>query len=140
MPGLLPRASLLLPLMGLCAACVDVSGGAVEARWDLRDPNGVRIDQCAATPVAALRFVLTPLGGGNDPCASEPSCRFACDLKTGATHFVIPPGDYAVVLLALGASGNALGPPGVVVPEPVTRSVQTGKVPDLSVNLIIVTP
>jgi hypothetical protein len=134
------RAPWLLPLLGLCAGCVEVSGGAVEARWDLRDPNGVRIPECTSTPVVNLRFALAPLGGGADPCNSEPSCRFACDLKTGATHFVIPEGDYSASLVALDASGRSLGPPAVVAPEPVTRTVLEGKVTDLSVNLIIVTP
>jgi hypothetical protein len=140
MTGSSSRAARLLPLLGLCAGCVDVSGGAVEARWDLRDPNGVRIPACSSTPVASLRFALTPLAGGEDPCNTEPSCRFACDLKTGATHFVIPVGDYSASLLALDGSGKSLGPPAVVAPEPVTRTVLEGKVTDLSVNLIIVTP
>ncbi len=130
----------LLPILGLCGGCVEVSGGAVEARWDLRDRDGNRIPEFTATPVVTLRFALTPTGGGEDPCTTEPSCHFACDLKTGATHFVIPEGEYSAVLQALDAGGNALGPPAVVAPEPVTRRVLTGKVTDLSVNLIIVTP
>ena len=45
-----------------------------------------------------------------------------------------------MALQALDGDGQALGPPSVVVPEPVIRSVVSGQVTDLSVNLIIVTP
>jgi hypothetical protein len=120
---------------------VEVAGGAVEARWDLRDPDGVRIAQCASTRVAWLRFALSAIEDGADPCAADPGCRFRCDLKAGATRFVIPPGDYAMALEPQGEDGLPLGPgQGVVTPAPVTRRVVNGQVTDLSVNLIIVTP
>jgi len=138
MPG--ARSALLGALLLLPVSCVDVSGGAVEARWDLRNENGDRIDECTKTPVAALRFSLTPSAGGVDPCAGDPGCRFACDLKTGATGFVVPEGDYTMALEAQDSDGKVLGPPGVVPPEPVTRRVVHGRVTDLNVNLIIVTP
>jgi hypothetical protein len=132
--------SLLVALMLLPASCVDVSGGAVEARWDLRNENGDRIDDCATTPIATLRFGLAPSAGGADPCATDPGCRFACSLKSGATAFMVPEGDYTITLEALSGDGQPLGPPGVVVPEPVSRHVVHGRVTDLDVNLIIVTP
>jgi hypothetical protein len=127
---------LLAPL--LLWSCVDVSGGAVEARWDIRDPAGVRID-CAQAQLAAMEFSLRSEADATDPCEADPRCSFPCDRGVGTTRFSIPVGQYAMSLHAVDSNGNIPGPAeGVVVPAPVVRSVISGQVTDLSVNLIIV--
>jgi len=119
-------------------SCVDVSGGAVEARWDLRDGGATPIT-CGAGGVGTLRFALVPVKGGDDPCVADDRCGFLCGDGTGTTAFNIPEGDYAMSLLPRDAAGKSLGPQeGVAVPGPVVRQVLTGQVTDLSVNLIIV--
>lgn len=117
---------------------MDIAGGAVEARWDLRDPLANRID-CVRAGVVQMRFVLTPADGGIDPCDVEQRCTFACDRSVGTTPFVIPEGQYAIVLRPLDDRGQALGPQqGVTTPPPIVRSVYSGRLTDLNVNLIIV--
>ena len=129
---------LVLAVALLLSGCVDVAGGAVEARWDLRDALATRID-CARATVAQMRFALTPADGGIDPCDVEPRCIFACDRGVGTTPFVIPEGQYSMVLRPLDGSGQALGPEqGITTPAPIVRSVYSGRLTDLSVNLIIV--
>jgi hypothetical protein len=123
----------------LLGGCVDVAGGAVEARWDLRDALANRID-CARAAVAQMRFALTPADGGIDPCDVEPRCTFACDRGVGTTPFIIPEGQYSMVLRPLDGGGQAIGPEqGITTPAPIVRSVYSGRLTDLSVNLIIVT-
>ena len=122
----------------LISGCVDVAGGAVEARWDLRDATANRID-CAQAAVAQMRFALMPADGGIDPCDVEPRCTFACDRGGGTTPFIIPEGQYSMVLRPLDSSGQALGPgQGITTPAPIVRSVYSGRLTDLNVNLIIV--
>ena len=117
---------------------MDVAGGAVEARWDLRDALANRID-CAHAAVAQMRFALTAADGGIDPCDVESRCTFACDRGGGTTPFVIPEGQYSMLLRPLDSGAQALGPAqGITTPAPIVRSVYIGRVTDLSVNLIIV--
>ena len=135
---------LRLPVLLLCltsAGCIDVSGGALEARWDLRDEkDGTRID-CATAKFRAMRFLLQAIADQSDPCspAQGDRCLFACDREVGTTGFFIPEGDYSIVLRAVSESGQELGPAeGVVVPSPVVRQVRVGQLVDLGVNLVIV--
>ncbi len=134
----------LVPLLLLALAapaCIEVSGGAVEARWDLRaEKDGNRID-CATAKLSAMRFVLRALVGGDEPCspAQGDRCLFACDREVGTTGFFIPEGDYSVMLRAVSETGQELGPAdGVVTPSPVVRQVRVGQLVDLGVNLVIV--
>lgn len=135
------RACLTLLLVLSTAACVEVSGGALEARWDLRDEkDGTRID-CATARLRALRFVLRAAVDESDPCSplSGDRCLFACDREVGTTGFFIPEGDYSIMLRAVAESGQELGPAeGVVFPSPVVRQVRIGQLVDLGVNLVIV--
>lgn len=128
------------------SACVAVDGGAVEAGWDLRFPDGRRTDDngdsvsCSKSGLAQMALTLTPVDGGDDPCADIESCRFPCSSQgVGTTDFQIPPGEYAISLEVLDASGAPQGPEsGIVSPGPVVRDVVLGQITSLNVNLIIV--
>jgi hypothetical protein len=124
------------------AGCVEVSGGAVEARWDLRDAKGgVRID-CAKAAIRAMRFVLErPAAASPDPCAAGDGtrCQFECARGVGTTDFFIPEGEYSISLRAVATDGRLLGvSDGVVTPAPVIRQVRVGQLVDLAVSLVIV--
>ncbi|MBW2733986.1 MAG: hypothetical protein JRH20_16480 [Deltaproteobacteria bacterium] len=136
------------------SACVDIAGGAIEVRWDLQyggegctvpgedEPRCVRGNRisCRLANISSLRLALTPLfGSGEDPCASNAGCRFACDDKVGTTSFFVPEGDYGISLHTLDPNGHLLGPSeGVTVPSPVVRQIRHGELTNLNVNLIIV--
>jgi hypothetical protein len=131
--------------MATCLAllgCVDVSGGAVQARWALRIKSCPSNNcTCMDAQVAQMEIVMIPTGGGADPCAVDHRCRFVCSEQKGEgiTKFVIPEGEYAISLQAIDPSGKVLGPEDrVSVPAPVVRSVFNGQLTDLNVNLIIV--
>jgi hypothetical protein len=120
--------------------CADVRGGAVEARWFLRNGQG-EIKECAELKIQSVRCVLEPVAGGPDPCASEASCLFECTrtLAGAVTGFVIPEGSYGIALGVVDQDGQLLGPQdGVAAPAPVVRQVREGQVTGLNVNLIIV--
>ena len=127
-------------------SCVDVRGGAVEAGWDLRYPDGRRTDaddnyiDCARSRLGRMALALTPSGGGDDPCAGQAYCEFGCsNLGFGTTEFAIPQGEYAIVLEVLDPAGKVLMPAdGIVGPGAMVRQILTGEITSLSVNLIIV--
>ncbi len=130
----------------LIQGCVDVQGGAIEARWDIRNKLGERIGCAKAEQnvgLSTLRFKLEPAGGGQDPCDGDSRCLFSCtgaegDVVLGSTPFFVPEGNYAISTLCLDATGAALTPSnGVISPSPVVRTVWEGEVTDLDVNLII---
>lgn len=139
----------LLALTGAWGGCVEVDGGALEARWDLRDGRGARIGCPGARQAVGLdqmELRLTPVGGGDDPCAGDERCRFVCDqsadnILLGQTPFFVPDGEYAISSRGLKQDGTPLSPSdGVVAPSAVVRRVVSGEVTDLNVNLIIVSP
>jgi hypothetical protein len=126
------------------AGCQEVSGGAVEAGWDLRDPQGNRLS-CQDAKISSIRFTLKPTDGGADPCVADSRCTFPCDKgvgnnpRIGTTPFIIPEGAYAISLSPLDQEGKVLDySDGFVVPTPVVRDVHTGELTELSVNMIIV--
>lgn len=133
-----PLLSCLVVL--LAGGCVTIEGGAVEARWVLRNTRGVAVD-CAdeVAQIAAIRFALLPVASGDDPCAVGDACRFSCRSGVGTTPFVIPAGRYAISLRPLDADGEALAlEDGVQVPAAILREVRLGELTNLNVNLIIV--
>ena len=143
---LLSVALLMIASLAM-SACVAVDGGAVEAGWDLRFPDGRRTDDngdsvsCSKTGLVQMALSLIPVDGeGADPCATIDSCRFPCSSQgVGTTDFQIPPGEYAISLELLDASGAPQGPAsGIVCPGPVVRDVVLGQITSMNVNLIIV--
>jgi len=119
--------------------CVNIQGGAVEARWVLRNNNGIAVACDDGQPnIDTVRFVLVPSEGGQDPCAATTHCRFACQDLAGITPFVIPQGAYTMSIQPLGVDQQPLGPKqGVAVPLPTVRQVRKGQLTDLDVNMII---
>jgi hypothetical protein len=133
---------LLLAILPLGAACVKVDGGAVEVSWVLQTFDGRSISDCScADPeVSRVRLVVAHLDDsgaiGADACAGVAGCEFACRRGTGATHFDIPPGRYAISLAPIGANGAPLaaglsGTSGVAVPAPILRTVVFGQPTEL---------
>ncbi len=139
------RLTLILLLFS-ALGCVPIKGGAVEAAWVVVTPDGRTISDCSCTcaQVAKVRLQLEPLSGGADPCAGLESCRFPCNLKSGATRFEIPPGTYAISLLPVGADGNDLtmgeagsdcrAKPGT---DPIVRDVVKGRVTGLDAMTVL---
>ena len=134
------RKVCLLCLGVAASGCAEVRGGAVEARWFLRNGQG-EIKDCVELKIQSVRCIVDPVAGGTDPCATEPSCSFDCDrtLSGAVTGFVIPEGSYAISLGLVDTDGQLLTPQdGVTAPAPVVRQVREGQVTGLNVNLIIV--
>jgi hypothetical protein len=100
--------ALLLALVA--TGCVSIDGGAVEASWDVHASDGRGIADCSCTcpEVAKVRFSVVSAAGGPDLCAERAVCQFSCQAKHGATPFDIPPGDYALSLVPVGADGQDL--------------------------------
>ncbi len=100
--------ALLLALVA--TGCVSIDGGAVEASWDVHASDGRGIADCSCTcpEVAKVRFSVVPAAGGADLCAGRAACQFSCQAKHGATPFDIPPGDYSLSLVPVGADGQDL--------------------------------
>jgi hypothetical protein len=153
-PSASPGVILLLVVAAAISGCVDIDGGAVEARWDLQyggedctppgggDPLCVRGNRisCARGKVGFVELSLDPLRGSDDPCDREGTpCRFSCEPLIGTTRFFIPEGDYSISLQVRDPAGTLLGPAdGVAVPAPIVRQVLEGQLTNLNVNLIIV--
>jgi hypothetical protein len=135
----------LFALLFSAPGCVSIDGGAVEVSWVVVTPDGRRIANCACTcpPVAKVRLQLLPTAGGDDPCAGRASCQFGCDSQSGATRFDIPPGNYAISLVPVGADGNDItngeagtcsAGPGA---HPEVRDVVKGRVTGLDSKLVL---
>lgn len=147
--GVIPRATpvtlvawaaiiALIAMMGGAAGCVDIDGGAVEVSWAIFSRDGRAINDCAcASP--RVSFVRLHLESVTDsalqPCAGVNACRFSCGRKTGATPFMIPPGQYLMSLVPLGTDGTDIAAatttqdprPSVQRPAPQWRSVVRGQ-------------
>jgi len=135
----------LFALLFSAAGCVSIDGGAVEASWVVVTHDGRTISKCGCTcpPIAKIRLQLVPTAGGDDPCVGRASCQFGCDLQSGATRFDIPPGNYAISLVPVGADGNDItngaagtcrAGPGA---DPVVRDVVKGRVTGLDAMLVL---
>lgn len=151
---------LVLVVATLLAGCVEVNGGAVEIRWDIRDLGGARVgcEGDGEDPGARQLLKLSKLYfqlelkdaiSGQDTCLEQgETCRFECttgsnEILSGSTPFSIPEGRYLMTSYAVGqpqgAEPRRLGVSDrVVAPYPVLRQVAEGEVTDLNVNLIIV--
>ena len=136
---------ILITLVFSALGCVSIDGGAVEASWVVVTHDGRGIANCACTcpPIAKVRVQLVPTAGGSDPCAGSAACQFSCDRQSGATRFDIPPGNYAVSLVPVGADGNDItngevgtcsAGPGAA---PVVRDVVKGRVTGLDAMIVL---
>lgn len=121
------------------SGCVSIDGGAIEARWDLRDPDGVRLN-CEQAGINQVRFAaVNQATKAGDTCTNVGSCYFSCEAGKGVTAFIIPEGKYAISLVAIDPAGKELGvSEGVTVPAPIVRDVRDGEVTGMNVNLLII--
>jgi hypothetical protein len=141
-------AILCLVLLQGAASCVKVDGGAVEVSWVLQTFDGRSISDCtcADPEVSRVRLVVAKADDsgalGADACAGMATCEFACRRGTGATHFDIAPGRYAISLAPIGPDGRPLaaglsGASGVAVPAPILRTVVFGQPTELDALSIL---
>jgi hypothetical protein len=116
-------------VLGCLAGCVDVNGGAVELRWEIRRSEGEGFS-CAQAQVARVRLVAAPIGGG-----TAFTQDWSCNDYGGTTAFDIPPGRYALSIAPVCGS-DAGAPPAARVPDPITRDITNGNVAELNTLLI----
>ena len=122
-------AKFLIALVTL-AGCVDVNGGAVELRWEIRKTDGTKTT-CTDARVAWVRLVAAPTSG------TTPITRsWLCDDYQAATAFDLPPGRYALSIESV-CRGDDAGPvANERVPEPIIRDITSGNVAELNTLLI----
>jgi hypothetical protein len=109
------------------AGCVDVNGGAVELRWEIRNPSGQK-QTCTDAKLPTVQLCAIPLAGGTTLCRTWP-----CSDYQGTTDFNIPAGRYA---LAFQPSCANAGTPSAEWPAPITRDISNGNVAELNTLLI----
>ncbi len=113
------------------AGCVDINGGAVELRWEVRLLNGEKTF-CSDTQIARVELCATPAQGAEmTRCGSWP-----CGYYYGSTEFDIPPGRYSLEIHPLCSDGSI---PAASVPAPIVRDIQDGDVAQLDTLLIVKT-
>jgi hypothetical protein len=124
-------AGLWIALVGCLAGCVDVNGGAVEVRWEIRKTDGTKTD-CTDARVARVRLVAAPVSGAPPLTRSWP-----CTDYQAATAFDLPPGRYALSIESV-CRGEDAGVSMAVehVPDPIIRDVTSGNVAELNTLLI----
>jgi hypothetical protein len=124
----LPKAALWFALAGL-AGCVDVNGGAVEFKWEIRKEDGSS-STCGVTKVAEVRVIGEPTAASNGTAFDY---DWPCSDYKAATDFVIPPGRYAIRIEPVCPTGLVAV---ATVPEPIVRDISNGYVAELNTLLI----
>lgn len=111
-------------------------------RWELRNADGCKVS-CDQAGIAYVNVVIA--ASSQNICGTLPSengvspCQFRCEEGEGVAPFVIPEGNYFISLQATNAQGTPLtSADGVIAPAPISRTIATGQVTDLSSNLILV--
>ena len=122
------------------AACVDVSGGAVELSWSLRTTDGVRrgCDPSWLLDTARIRLVCQTTDPMPAACDLGPGGAFPdweCLSYAGSTAFNIPEGTYQFQIEVICADANP-APADVTVPAPIVRDIFVGEIAQLNALLI----
>jgi hypothetical protein len=132
--GQLVVASLVgIAVAGVCAGCVQIDGGSIEANWVVRTYDGRAMAgcDCAEPTISRVRFVVVAVDSGLDVCAGRPECEFSCNSQRGATPFFVPASRYAISVSAIGPTGLAVpasgGTMGVRLQAPILRDVVFGQ-------------
>lgn len=118
--------------------CVEINGGAVEVSWAIfsRDGRAIRDCSCAEPSIGFVRLQLVSEADPTiQPCAGVAACRFSCGRQTGATPFMVPPGQYLMSVIPVAPDGTDLpttSAPGgektaVQTLPPVSRTVVRGQ-------------
>jgi hypothetical protein len=125
------RFLLLVCLSPGLVSCVDVNGGAVELRWEIRNSDGAKWD-CGEAQVARVRLHAEAIAGGKSLDRS-----WACHEYQAATAFELTPGRYALSIEPV-CGGEDAGPTTAMarVPEPILRDISNGNVAELNTLLI----
>jgi hypothetical protein len=122
-------------------SCVEVEGGAVELAWTLRTPDGSARVACAEAQIAEIRVCWQPVEG--EPAVDWPACSperqraFSCAAERGVSRFEIAPGRTQFWIEPVCEDGAVAAPETYVVPRPIAREVQDGKVSTLDALLIV---
>ena len=118
-------------VLGCLAGCVDINGGAVELRWEIRQTDGNKTD-CSDTLVAEVQLCATPV----DSVGSGYCEQWTCSDYQGSTGFSIVPGRYALAIKPVCADGStALAS----VPDAIVRDISNGNVAELNTLVIVKT-
>jgi hypothetical protein len=126
--------------------CVNVSGGAAELSWSLRDSEGLSLggvitESCTEANIGEVRLCWQLLVDGG---SELPQCRpgnfrdFACEDGSGVTGFTIPPGRASLFVQPICDSGEPAVVGSFDVPPPIVRQVEEGQVVTLNSLLIVV--
>jgi hypothetical protein len=123
------NAGFWIALAGL-AGCVDVNGGAVELKWEIRKQEGTSAS-CGAMELARVGLVGTPVEGSSGEAFDF---EWPCSDLQAATDFVVTPGRYAIQIEARcdGAGKIAVAN----TPSAIVRDVSNGNVVELNTLLI----
>jgi hypothetical protein len=128
----LPKAALWFALAGL-AGCVDVNGGAVEFKWEIRKQDGKQ-STCGETQVESVRVTCTPIADSSGAITGELfQHSWPCSDYKAASEFVIQPGRYSIAIDVV-CPGTLV--PVATVPQPILRDVSNGYVVELNTLLI----
>jgi hypothetical protein len=107
-------------------ACTEVSGGAVEISWNLRNVDGSGVS-CGFAEVEFIRLnILDDFGAGY--------VEFPCTDERGVTRFDLAPGDAELWLSP--ACESTLDPIAYRAPPPIVRTITEGEVITLDTQLI----
>jgi hypothetical protein len=125
-----------LSVLSILVGCVEVSGGAVELSWTIRDIEG-KACSCGESAIESVELLATPC----DELAEDGSClgdervadTWPCDALRGSTAFDIPEGRWAFEIRAVVTDPIASDPR---EPSPIIRDVLSGEVTHLDALLI----
>ena len=125
----LPAKTCLVLTLSACPmvhACTEVSGGAVEISWNLRNVDGSGVS-CGFADIATINLIIDDdFGPGFVP--------FPCGDERGVTRFDLAPGR-AELSLAPGCE-NTVDPIAYRAPPPIVRTITEGEVITLDTQLI----
>ena len=126
--------------------CVEISGGAAELSWSIRDSEGDSVRSCSAARIDQIRLCwqsVEDAGAATLTCPPARSDDFLCEDGTGVTGFEIPPGRSALFIIPIcdpDEQGRRI--PAVEdsyeVPPPIVRTVEDGRVVTLNSLLLVV--
>lgn len=125
----LPAKTCLVLTLSACPmvhACTEVSGGAVEISWNLRNVDGSGVS-CGFAGVDTINLQI-------DDDLPDGYVAFPCEDERGVTRFDLAPGTATLWLTPGCASGSV--PVAYRAPPPIVRTITEGEVITLDTQLI----
>jgi hypothetical protein len=126
---LLPAKTCLVLTLSACPlvhGCTEVSGGAVEISWNLRNVDGSGVS-CGFADVVTINLQI-------DDDLPDGYVAFPCGDERGVTRFDLAPGTAQLWLVPGCASGS--DPVAYRAPPPIVRTITEGEVITLDTQLI----